>query len=99
MIIELFEDRILISIVRERPKDTTTDGGIIVPASENIESELKDEHEKGEVIIIGDDCNRYKVNDMVVFDRVAGRNIRLEGKSYVIMREGDISGRLPKPNT
>lgn len=85
-------DRILVEATVAESK---TASGLHIP------DVAKDKPKTGKVIAVG---NGYytnngdlinletKVNDVVLFSKSAGEEIKLDGKSYLIMKESDILG-------
>jgi chaperonin GroES len=82
-------DRVLIE---PAPAEQTTASGIIIPDS------AKEKPLKGKVIAAGngkiDEPMTVKVGDEVLFGQYSGTEIKLEGSTYMIMREADIYGIL-----
>jgi len=84
-------NRVVVEPVREETK-----GGIILP-----ETADKEKPEKGKVIAVGpgklmDNGSRaapeVKVGDTVVFKKYSPDEIKVDGKEYLILEEGDIMG-------
>ena len=93
MNIRPLQDRIIVECVEE---ETTTAGGIIIP-----DTASKEKPQEGKVIAVGkgrkdSDGNiiamDVKVGDKVLFGKYAGTEIKVDGKSYLMMREDDILG-------
>jgi chaperonin GroES len=82
-------DRVLIE---PAPAEQTTASGIIIPDS------AKEKPLKGKVIAAGngktDEPMTVKVGDEVLFGQYSGTEIKLNGNTYMIMREADIYGIL-----
>lgn len=82
-------DRVLI---KPAPAEQTTASGIIIPDS------AKEKPLKGTVVAVGmgkDDIKpTVKVGDEVLYGQYSGTEIKLEGETYLIMRESDIYGIL-----
>ena len=91
-------DRILVEPLEQEEK---TAGGIIIPDT------AKDKPTEGMVISVGDgrkDCGsdgKYnpcegklavKVGDRVLFGKWAGTEIKMDGKSYLVIKESDVLG-------
>ena len=96
MNIRPLHDRILIKRLGEEEK---TKGGIVIPDA------AKEKPMQGKVLAVG----KGKVNedgelipleitegDMVLFDRYAGTEIKIEGEDQLIVREDDILGIVVK---
>jgi chaperonin GroES len=90
MKIRPLHDRVL---VRRQDEETKTAGGIVLPGS------AQEKPMQGTVIAIGngkilsDGTVRsldIKVNDMVLFGKYAGTEIKVNGEDLLMMREEDI---------
>jgi len=91
----LKENRILVEKVVNEVKEITTEAGIIVPTASVVDSDIKDDHERGKIVVKGPNVIDYDIGTIVVFDRLAGRNIILENKHYIILRDSDLTGEIP----
>ena len=87
-------DRVLVKRVEAEEK---TSGGIIIPDT------AKEKPQEGEVVALGtgktDDKGvkvafTVKVGDRVLISKYGGTEVKVEGESYLIMREDDILGIL-----
>jgi len=82
-------DRVLIE---PAPAEVKTASGIIIPDS------AKEKPLKGKIVASGngkpDEPMTVKVGDEVLFGQYSGTEIKLEGTTYMIMREADIYGIL-----
>lgn len=80
-------DRVL---VESAPAEEKTASGIIIPDT------AKEKPLKGTVVAAGpgktDDPMTVKVGDSVIYGQYSGTEIKLDGKTYLIMRESDIYG-------
>ena len=80
-------DRVLIE---PAPAEQTTSSGIIIPDS------AKEKPLKGKVIAVGDGKKdepiTVKKGDEVLYGQYAGTEIKMDGNTYLIMRESDIYG-------
>ena len=94
MNIRPLNDRIL--VLREE-KEEKTRGGIVIPDT------AKEKPQEGKVVAVGpgkvnEKGERIpldvKENDLVLFGKYAGNEIKVEGIEYSIMREDDILGVL-----
>ena len=81
-------------IVKALPKEEMTKAGIILP-----ETVDKERPEQGEVIAVGpgklgEDGKHNKMHvekgDMVLFNKYAGTEIKLDDEDFLVMREDDI---------
>ena len=82
-------DRVL---VESAPAEEKTASGIIIPDT------AKEKPLQGTVIAVGpgktDEPMTLKEGDTVLYGQYSGTEIKLEGKTYLIMRESDIYGTL-----
>lgn len=82
-------DRVLIEAA---PAEEKTASGIIIPDS------AKEKPLEGKVISAGpgkvDEPMFVKAGDKVIYGQYSGTEIKLDGKTYLIMRESDIYGIL-----
>ena len=82
-------DRVL---VEPAPAEQTTASGIIIPDS------AKEKPLKGKIVAAGegkkDEPMTVKVGDDILYGQYAGTEIKLDGETYLIMRESDIYGIL-----
>ena len=80
-------DRVLIE---PAPAEQKTASGIIIPGT------AKEKPLKGKVIAVGggkkDEPMTLKVGDEVLYGQYSGTEIKLEGATYLVMRESDIYG-------
>ena len=80
-------DRVLIEAA---PAEQKTASGIIIPDS------AKEKPLNGKVIAVGngkvDEPMTVKVGDNVIFGQYSGTELKLNGKTYMIMKESDIYG-------
>ncbi len=80
-------DRVLI---KPAPAEQTTASGIIIPDS------AKEKPLKGTIIAAGngkaDEPMTVQVGDEVLYGQYSGTEIKLDGETYLIMREADIYG-------
>ena len=82
-------DRVLIE---PAPAETTTASGIIIPDT------AQEKPQKGKVVAVGAGTTEnpitVKVGNTVLYGKYAGTELKLEGKTYLIMRENDLLGIL-----
>ncbi len=80
-------DRVL---VEPAPAEVKTASGIIIPDT------AKEKPLKGTIVAAGtgkkDEPMTVKVGDEVLFGQYSGTEIKVDGKTYLIMRESDIYG-------
>jgi chaperonin GroES len=82
-------DRVLIE---PAPAEEKTASGIIIPDT------AKEKPLKGKVIAAGpgkpDEKMTVKAGDIVLYGQYSGTEIKMDGKTYLIMRESDVYGIL-----
>ena len=82
-------DRVL---VEPAPAETTTASGIIIPDT------AQEKPQKEKIVAVGAGTKEnpitVKVGDTVLYGKYAGTELKLEGKTYLIMRENDLLGIL-----
>ena len=85
-------DRVLIKVL---DSDEKTAGGIIIPDT------AKEKPQEGEVVAVGPGAKSedgkispmdVKVGDIVLFGKLSGTEIKIDGTEYSIMKESDIMG-------
>jgi len=80
-------DRVL---VEPAPAEQKTASGIIIPET------AKEKPLKGKVIAVGggkkDEPMSLRIGDEVLYGQYSGTEIKLDGNTYLIMRESDIYG-------
>ncbi|MFO7310427.1 MAG: co-chaperone GroES [Bacillota bacterium] len=83
-------DRVVVKPIEQEEK---TKGGIVLPDT------AKEKPQEGEVLAVGsgrllENGQRVplevKVGDRVVFSKYGGTEIKLDGETYIILRESDI---------
>ena len=88
--IKPLEDRI---VVQTLEAEQTTASGLVIPDT------AKEKPSKGEVVAVGpgkhaDDGKlvpmAVKVGDMVLFNKYAGTEVKIDGAEHLVMREDDI---------
>ena len=88
--IKPLEDRIVVQTVEA---EQTTASGLVIPDT------AKEKPSKGEVVAVGpgkhaDDGKlvpmAVKVGDMVLFNKYAGTEVKIDGAEHLVMREDDI---------
>lgn len=80
-------------VIRRLEAETTTKGGIVIP------DKSADKSTQGEVLAVGSGTVTdngelrpltVKVGDRVLFGQYAGSEVKLDGETYLIVRESDI---------
>ena len=78
-------DRVLVEPVQA---ETKTASGIIIPDT------AKEKPQEGTEVAVGngkpDEPMTVKVGDRVLYGKYAGSELKLDGKDYLIVREGDL---------
>ena len=79
-------------VVEPAEAEQKTAGGIIIPDT------AKEKPQKGVVVAVGpgkkDEPMTVKKGDTVLYGKYSGTEISLDGKTYLIMKEGDIYATL-----
>ena len=82
-------DRVL---VEPMAAETKTASGIIIPDT------AKEKPQEGTVVAVGpgkkDEPTTVKVGDRVLYGKYSGSELKLDGKDFLIVREGDLLGIL-----
>ena len=82
-------------VVKRLAAETTTTGGIVIP------EKSAEKPTQGEVIAVGDGvlldngelrALAVNVGDRILFGQYAGSEIKLDGETYLIIKESDIFG-------
>lgn len=73
---------IIITTIKEEQK---TEGGFIM---QDDKAEFR--YLKGEVVSVGEKTEAIKCCDIIYYDRHAGHDIMLDGKSYTVIRQQDV---------
>ncbi len=81
-------------IILPESEENVTKSGIVLPSTS------QERPERGNVVAVGDgidfDGNKkemqVKVGDRVIFNKYAGIELKIEGKTHIVMREIDIIG-------
>lgn len=80
-------DRVLI---KSSPAEEKTASGIIIPDT------AKEKPLQGEIVAVGngkpEEPMTVKVGDKVMYGQYSGTEIKLDGDTYLIMRESDVYG-------
>ncbi|MCK4906860.1 MAG: co-chaperone GroES [Spirochaetes bacterium] len=82
MAIQPLGDRVLIKISES---DSKTKGGLYIPDT------AKEKTQEGSVIAVGESEDiSVKVNDVVLYDKYAGTNIKIDGDEHLIVKNDDL---------
>ncbi len=78
-------DRVLVEPMEMEEK---TESGIIIPDT------AKDKPQQGTVVEVGDDVELVKKGDVVVFEKYAGNELKIDDKKFIILKEDEILGKF-----
>ncbi|WP_025270477.1 co-chaperone GroES [Hippea sp. KM1] len=78
-------DRIL---VEPQDLEQKTESGIIIPDT------AKEKPQQGKVVEVGEDVETVKKGDVIVFEKYAGNEIKLDDKRYVILKEDEVLAKF-----
>ncbi len=78
-------DRVL---VEPQDLEQKTESGIIIPDT------AKEKPQQGVVIEVGEDVEKVQKGDVVVYEKYAGNEIKIDDKKYVILKEDEILGKF-----
>ena len=86
MSLKPLNDRVL---VKRLESEERTASGLYIPDT------AKEKPSKGEVVAVGPDDGKLvpmavKVGDMVLFNKYAGTEVKIDGAEHLVMREDDI---------
>ena len=90
-------DRVL---VRRLEADEKTTGGIIVPDT------AKEKPQRGEIIAAGPGARNEQgqlvqldvhPGDLVMFGKWSGKEVKIDGREFLIMKESDLLGVIDRP--
>ena len=81
-------------VVLPKTQKSVTDSGIVLPETSQERPQI------GEIVAIGDGTDfdgnkqemKVKVGDEVLFNKYAGVELKLDGKTYIVMRQIDLIG-------
>lgn len=81
-------------VVLPKAQNSVTDSGIVLPETSQEKPQI------AEVVAIGDGTDfdgnkqemKVKIGDQVLFNKYAGVELKLEGKTYIVMRQIDLIG-------
>jgi chaperonin GroES len=86
-LLQPLSDRVLI---KPSPAEEKTASGIIIPDT------AKEKPLQGEIVAVGngkpEEPMTVKVGDKVMYGQYSGTEIKLDGDTYLIMRESDVYG-------
>lgn len=81
-------------VVLPKTQNSVTDSGIVLPETSQERPQI------GEIVAIGDGTDfdgnkqemKVKVRDEVLFNKYAGVELKMDGKTYIVMRQIDLIG-------
>lgn len=86
--IQPFGDRVLVKVI-EAPQQTK--GGLYLPDTS------RERPSEGEIIALGEGSalqEKLSVGDQILFQQMAGTEVKLENETYILLAENDILGRI-----
>lgn len=76
-------------LLQPKEAETKTASGIYIPDS------AKEDAKEGKVVAVGDDKDMpVKVGDMVIFETYSGKELKVDGKKYLMIDMKDIMAKL-----
>ncbi len=81
-------------VIKQSPKATQTKAGIILPET------VGEDHTEGTILALGPDVRdeeTLKEGDKVLFTKYAGSEIKIDGETFVIIRQKDIMAIYREP--
>jgi len=78
--------RILVSPI-ETPREEKTASGLITAVNEHVEIPTR-----GRIIAKSDEVLGLNVGELVSYGHHSGRELKVDGVKYLLMREGDVDG-------
>ena len=85
MTLEPMEDKLVVTV--DTAADTS-EAGLVIPEM------AREKPTTGTVQATGPDTKRIQVGDRVAFPKYAGSEFELGGVSYLLIKEGELIGRL-----
>ena len=81
-------------VIEPKTNESVSSSGIVLPETSQERPQI------GVVVAVGDGDNfdgtnveiKVKIGDKVLFEKYAGTELKLEGKTYVVLRQIDIIG-------
>ncbi len=82
MAVKPLGDRVLIEV---KASETKTSGGIVIPQTS------QEKTQEGKVVAVGEsDAIKVKAGDIVMYDKYAGTQIKIDDKDHLIIKNDDI---------
>lgn len=93
MDLEMFGDRVVFRALPPEDQPLEKIGSLYIPDEvRNREAETRRNY-KGEVVLVGDECEKLAVGDIVAFDEYGCAPFNLEGEELLVIREKDLIGK------
>jgi len=87
---KLLGEKLLVEQVIEEEKEEKTESGLYIPR----QAKQPSMNAEGKVAQVGTDCKHVSEGDNIIYDRMAVREVALDGKTYVILNEESVVGIL-----
>lgn len=81
MAIRPIGDRVLIKV---KESETKTSGGIVIPQTS------QEKTQEGTIIAVGEVDNKVKTGDVVMYDKYAGTQLKIDGADHLIIKTEEI---------
>ncbi len=76
-------------VIKPLEQEAKTASGLYIPES------AKEKPQTGVVVAVGDDEEiTLKVDDVVIYAKYTGTEVKLEGEDYLIMEYGDVLAKM-----
>ena len=83
MKIKPLNKRVAIKFIEEDEKKTKS--GIVIP-----DTAKEEKPQQGEVVAVAADCEEVNIGDVIVYDKYAGNQVKVDNLEYVIVKSEDI---------
>lgn len=77
MAVKPLGERVLIKV---KASETKTSGGIVIPQSS------QEKTQEGVIVAVGDVDNKVKAGDLVMYDKYAGTQLKIDGDDHLIIK-------------
>ncbi|HBD93574.1 MAG: co-chaperone GroES [Spirochaetes bacterium GWF1_31_7] len=81
MAIRPIGDRVLIKV---KDSETKTSGGLVIPQTS------QEKTQEGTIVSVGEVDNKVKAGDVVMYDKYAGTQLKIDGKDHLIIKTEEI---------
>ena len=75
-------------VIKKMERDAVSKGGIIIP------EQAQERPSQGRVMFVGSACKFLKSDDVVLFGKYAGSEIKLDEDTFLLLKEEDIFTKL-----